>query len=183
MSGSKKNRRSNRVPVSDKLILTITGDGDSELLKEIITTLEISKNGARIRGRRTLHPDWKGAFVQLSSGRRAPVRIVWQRKPSPGAEYLESGVEILSDYDFWGRTFTTGDMDEEPAVVIENSPLSPEQLLQLFSEAAGVKAEQSAKLLEVFWCGLVEQLEERKVITREELAASIRKIAGELERK
>jgi hypothetical protein len=181
MSGSKKNRRSDRIPATYKLILTILGASGSEVLKEIITTLEVSRHGARIQGRRTLQKDWKGAFVQLSSGRQAPVRIVWQAKSDAASEFMESGVEILADYDFWGKAFSEGDLQaEQAAIVIENSSITPEELLQAFAKHSAFQAEQSGRLLESLWCGLVQQLEERGVIGRQDLVKSIRKVHEQL---
>jgi hypothetical protein len=39
----------------------------------------------------------------------------------------------------------------------------------------------NGRFLVTAWCGLVEQLEERKVVTRAELAASIRTICGKID--
>jgi len=178
MRTSKKDRRSDRIPAVHRLMLTIIGPTGAEMQKEIVTTVEVSQHGARIRGRRTLQVNWQGNFIQLTSGRQAPVRIAWQVKPSPEADYYESGVELLGNFNFWAREFTAGDLEgAESSVTIESATVSPEELLQEMRKASAFKAAQSGTLLEVLWCGLVEQLEERKVFTRQELAASVRKIS------
>ena len=175
MRTSKKDRRSERVPVTQRLILTILGTSGSEVLKEIVTTVEVSQHGARVHGRRSLQPNWKGNFVQLNSGRQAPVRVVWQVKPEGNAEYMESGVEILAEFNFWNRDFANPDAEPEPAeIVIENAAIPAEELLQ---KSAAFKAQSNEKVLETVWSGLVDQLEERSVLTRKELAEAIRKLA------
>ena len=178
MRTSKKDRRSERIPVAHRLILSILGVSGAEMLKEIITTVEVSQHGARIRGRRTLQRDWKGMFVQLSSGRQAPVRVVWQVKPSEEAEFYESGVEILAEFNFWGRAFASPDLEPEQAgIAIEEAAVTPEEFLQELKKSSAFRSDQNGKLLEAMWCGLIEQLEERRLLTRKELVAAIRKVA------
>ena len=177
MRTSKKDRRSERVPAAHRMILTILGPNGAEVLKEIITTIEISQHGARIKGRRSLQPNWRGLLVNLNSGRQAPVRIVWQTKGSPNAEYMESGVEVLADFNFWGQVFQSPDTNPEQAwIAIENAGMSAKELLQVFRNASAFEPEQREKVLEAVWCGLVEQLEARKVFTRKELVATVRRI-------
>ena len=178
MRKSKMDRRSERVLVAHRLLLTIFCPGGAELLKEIVTTLDISKHGARIRGRRTLQENWNGTLTHLSSDRQVPCRVSWQIKPNPDAEYFESGIEILADFEFWGRTFSNGDLElAEATSEIEDLTLPPEELLEQLREASAFQVGENGKLLEAIWCGLVEQMEEQKVITRAELLASIRKMS------
>jgi hypothetical protein len=121
-------------------------------------------------------------LVQLASGRQAPFRIAWQAKTSPEGPYLESGIEILASFNFWGRAFS--DPDHEPTtteISIEDTALSPEEFLQELGKAAAFDTEVNGRFLVTAWCGLVEQLEERKVVTRSELAASIRTICGKID--
>ncbi len=151
MRTSRKDRRSERVPATRKLILTILGPSGAEILKEIITTVEISKHGARVRGRRTLQSNWKGNFVQLDSGRQAPVRVVWQVKPE-ASEYMESGLEILADFDFWDRAFANPDAEPQPVkIVIEDSAVPAEELLQKFKKSGAFQAQSNEKVLETVW--------------------------------
>ena len=174
MRKSAKERRSERVAAVHRMMLTILSPTGAELLKEIIITVDVSRHGARVRGRRTLQPNWKGTLVQLSSGRQVPCRVSWQVKPTPEADYFETGVEIMANFDFWGRSFSSGDLESlEAPILIENAGLPPEELLQALRNASGGNGE----LLEAVWCGLVEQMEERKVFTRAELVASIRKVS------
>ena len=71
-----------------RLLLTILGPTGLEVSKEIVTTVEVSLYGARVRGIRTFRPDSQGVLTQLSSGQQAPVRIAWQApaaSPAGGA--------------------------------------------------------------------------------------------------
>lgn len=175
MRTSKKDRRSERVPVVHRLMLTVLGVSGAEILKEIVNTIEISQHGTRIRGRRTLQTNWQGTLIQLSSGRQTPCRVVWQTKSASDPAYSEAGLEILATFNFWGQTFTNPDAEPVAAeIVIENAAVSPEELLREFRKVSPTLA--SERVLETVWCGLVEQLEERRVFTRGELVASIRKI-------
>ena len=177
MRTSRKDRRSERVPVTHRLLLTILGPSGAVILKEIVTTVEISQHGARLRGRRTLESNWKGVVVQLSSGLQAPCRIVWQAKSASEPAFLETGVEILAPYNFWGRSFSNPDAEPEPAeIVIEDASVTPEVLLRELGEASDSQSQGDMQVLETVWCGLVEQLEERNLFTRAELIAAIRKI-------
>lgn len=177
MRTSRKDRRSERVPATHRLMLTILGPSGAEVLKEIVTTVEISQHGARLRGRRTLQTNWQGILVQLSSGRQASFRVVWQTKPASALEYMESGVELLANFSFWERTFSNPDAEPAAAeIVIETATVGPEELLQQLCQSPGFQAQDRERVLEAVWCGLIEQLEERHVITRPELVASIRKI-------
>ena len=175
MRTSRKDRRSERVTAAHRLMLTVLGESGGEILKEIITTIEISQHGTRIKGRRTLQPNWRGNLIQLSSGRQTPFRVVWQVKSPSDPLYLEAGLEILATTSFWGRSFANPDADPEaPEIVIENVALSPQELLRELRKIS--PAPGSPRVLEAAWCGLVEQLEERKVFTRTELVASLRKL-------
>ena len=178
MRTSRKNRRSERVEVTHRLLLSILGPSGAVVLKEIVTTVEVSRHGARIRGLRTLQTNWRGTLVQLGSGRQVPFRVVRQAKPPSGKGYLEAGVEILADFDFWGRTFSNPDAEPEPAAIaIENAALSPEELLQALRQSSAFQSPEGERLLETIWCGLVQQLEERNVFTRTELVSALRKIS------
>ncbi len=167
MRTSRKDRRSERVPTTHKLLLTILGPSGAVILKEIVTSVEISQHGARLRGRRTLEADWKGVLVQLGSGQQAPCRVVWQTKSVSVPASLETGVEILSVHDFWRRNFSNPDAEPESAeIVIEDASVTPEMLLRKLGEASNSHAKGDMQVLEAVWCGLVEQLEERNLFTR-----------------
>ena len=173
-----KDRRSERIPIKQRLILTIFGVSGAELLKEIVTTVDVSRNGARVRGRRALQSNWKGTFLQLDSGKQAPVRIIWQVKPEAGGEFMESGMEILAGFNFWNRDFANPDAKPEPVeIAIESASLPAEELLQKLKKSAAFQAQSNEKVLEAVWSGLVDQLEERNVLTRKDLVEAIRKIA------
>jgi len=156
------------------MMLSILSPSGAEILKEIITIVEVSEQGARFRGRRTLQPEWKGNIVQLSSGRQAPVRIVWQVKAADQPEFWETGIEILADYNFWDRPFSNP--DAEPELAIDNAALPVEEFLKALRQGPAAQSQHNNKLLETLWCGLVEQLEELKVLTRQDLVAAIRRI-------
>jgi hypothetical protein len=159
------------------MLLTILGMTGAEVLKEVVTTVEVSQHGARIRGRRTLQKNWQGSLLLLSSGRQAPCRIVWQAKPPEAPGFLEAGVEILVGFNFWERTFSNPDAEPVAAeIAVEPGLVSPEELLQELRKSPSFQGQEASRVLEAAWCGVVEQLEERKILTREELAAAIRKI-------
>ncbi len=68
MKPSRKDRRSKRIPAAHRLLLTILSPTGSEIAKEIVTTVEVSSHGARVRGIRTFRPDSQGLLTQLGSG-------------------------------------------------------------------------------------------------------------------
>ena len=55
-------------------------------------------------------------------------------------------------------------------------PISPQKLLEDLQKTAQHADDQGARTLEAAWCGLIDQLEERKVFSRDELLASLRTI-------
>jgi len=176
MKGSRKDRRSKRVPASHRLLLTIIGPSGSEIAKEIVSTVELSQFGARVRGRRSLRAESEGMLTQLRSGRQARVRVAWQQKSTESAEFFDTGVEILSGFDYWGISF------EEPApgtakadAPEETVPLTVPELLGKLKESAS--AEAGGASMEMLWCALVEQMEAKQLFTREELIASLRSVA------
>lgn len=178
MRTSRKDRRSERVPATHRLMLGILGPSGAEFLKEIVTTVEVSQHGALIHGHRTFQTNWRGTLLQLSSGRQVPFRVVWQIKPPTGGEYLETGVEILADFNFWGLAFSNPDAEPVPATItIENDAVSPEELLQALRKWSAFQPPEAGRLLETIWCGLVQQLEEHNVFTRAELVSTLRKIS------
>ena len=178
MKKSSKKRRSDRLPAAVRLLLTILGPSGAAVLKEVITTVEVSQFGARLRGRRPMEVGWQGMLIQLSSGRQAPFRVAYQIPSPDDPAYLDTGVELMPSLDFWGRKFSSAPEPAPMEVVLEDATISPAELLQALSpkspESPGT---QSVQLLETVWCGLVEQLEERNVFTRAEMVASLRKIA------
>ena len=177
MKGTRKDRRSRRIPAAHRLLLTIIGPTGSEIAKEIVSTVELSQFGARVRGRRSLRPESEGVLTQLRSGRQARIRIAWQKKSDESAGFFDTGVEILSGFDYWEISFA------EPAPTLAHAvqpagiaPLTAQELLgemkEKFSGEAGTGS------MEILWCGLIEQLEANKVFTRDELIATVRSIAA-----
>ena len=181
MRTSSKNRRSERTPATQRLVLTILGPGGAEVLKEIITTAEISRHGARIRGRRTLKPDWRGAFVQLTSGRKVAVRVVWQTNPAPNEEFKESGVEIIANFNFWGRVFSSPDQEPD-SFEIKNAAVCLEEACQYLRAAPEFRNGTIEKLMEAVWWVMFEKLEGQKDCTRQELAESLRSVSQRVTR-
>ena len=173
-----KKRRSDRQLAAVRLLLTILGPSGASVMKEVITTVEISQYGARLRGRRRMEVGWQGVLIQLSSGQQAPFRVAWQIPSPDHSAYLDTGVELMPHLDFWGRTFSPAPEPPSMEVVLEDATLSPAELLQALSPKSPEPGEaKTEQFLETVWCGLVEQLEERNVFTRAELVAAIRKIA------
>ena len=200
MKESREDRRGKRVPATHRLLITILGPTGAEISKEIVSTVEVSLHGARVRGRRTLRPDAQGLLTQLSSGRQAPFRVAWQRK-STEPNSVDTGVELLSTFDFWGAIFSDSSLqpaapsatsadgaDAGPvsartltADVVERAspPISPAELLDELRRAAQWSSgDQKTRVLEAVWCALIDQLEERQVFTREELLTAIRSVAA-----
>jgi hypothetical protein len=166
------------------MLLTIVNTSGGEIAKEIVSTVEISQHGARVRGRRLLRRDWEGLLTQLSSGRQAKIRVVWQRPSEAQSGLLDSGVELLSGFDYWGVSFadplaeaaSNEDATGAPAgakVSLESST-AQELIDTLAAEVAN-----RPQVLEAVWCALVEQLEARQAISRADLISAIRSLAGE----
>jgi hypothetical protein len=176
---SRKDRRSKRIPASQRLLLTILGPTGLEVSKEIVTTVEVSLHGARVRGIRTFRPDSQGVLTQLSSGQAAPVRIAWQTRAASNQNLLDTGVEFLSAFDFWGMAFSEPPAPgAAPPEKVDRPPINPKELLEELDKASeSADHAQRARTLEVAWCGLIDQLEERNVLSRDELLASLRSIS------
>jgi hypothetical protein len=183
--GSRANRRSKRLPAAHRMLLTITNASGSEIAKEIVSTVEISQHGARVRGRRLFRPDAEGLLTQLSSGRQARVRVAWQRPAQAQAGYLDSGVELLNGFDYWGVSFVDPPPTEvaaemkdaaqkEPAV---GSVVAQANTAQELLEALAAESGDRPRVLEAAWCALVEQLEARQSLSRADLIAAIRSLA------
>ena len=178
MKASRKDRRGERVPGTHRLLLTIHGPTGAEILKEVVTTVELSQHGARLRGLRTMQPGAQGFLTQLKSGRQAPFRVAWQAKAASDQRFMDTGVELLAGFDFWEITFTTSQPGPDPVEIqIETKDLSPQELLEELRKWSALSEEQRNHALEAAWCGLIEQLESRKVLTRSDLVASLRSIA------
>ena len=178
MKSTSKDRRSRRIPAAHRLLLTIVGGAGSEIAKEIVSTVELSQFGARVRGRRMLRPESEGVLTQLSSGRQARVRIAWQQKAPAPPGFLDTGLEILSGFDYWGDSFTESAVSPAPLLPLGSNGLAPltvEALLNHLKEQSG--SASGLQPLETIWCGLIEQLEARKVLSREDLIAAVRSIA------
>jgi hypothetical protein len=188
--GTRKDRRSRRVPAAHRLLLTIFGPTGAEITKEIVSTVELSQFGARVRGRRVLGPQSEATLTQLSSGRQARVRIAWQQKSESHPGYLDSGVELLSGFDYWGISFeepappaarvAPADAKAATGTQAARGPAAKqltasELLAELSADSA---ADPDARVLEAIWCGLIDQLEGQRLLSRADLVASIRAIAG-----
>jgi len=176
MKGTRKERRSRRIPATHRLLLTILGPTGGEISREIVTTVELSQYGARVRGRRRLRPDAEGMLTQLRSGRQARVRVAWQLHAEQGAEFLETGLEVLSGFDYWDICFA--DPVSDSAAVTASNGSDPSGLLALLEELKHTTGGDAAsRRLEVLWCVLIEQLEANKVLKRDDLLAAIRSVA------
>ena len=178
MKTPSKKRRSERLPAAVRLLLTIPGPGGAVALKEVVTTVEVSQYGARLLGRRLLEVGSQGVLIQLSSGRQTPFQVAWQAKSPARPGYLNTGIELLPNLHYWDRAFSPAPEPSPTEIAIDAEAVSAEELVRaLAPESSPQQDWHSEPLLEVLWCGLVDQLAERKVITRAELAASLRKIA------
>lgn len=185
MKPSRKDRRSKRVSSEQRLLLTILGPTGSEIAKEIVTTVEVSVHGARLRGIRTFRPDSQGVLTQLGSGQQAPFRVAWQAKVPSNPKCLDTGVELLAGFDFWGVPFSEPTAAPAPVAAtapvaapapIEKPTINPQEILAELERTSQASGDQRVRTLEAAWCNLIEQLEERKVFGRAELLASLRNI-------
>jgi hypothetical protein len=164
------------------MLLTILNESGGEIAKEIVSTVEVSQHGARIRGRRLLRTDWQGLLTQLSSGRQARIRVVWQRPSEDKGGLLDSGVELLSGFDYWGISFAdpadvTTDDGKKVASGEREAPSVPAQEL---IEALAAEVADRPQVLEAVWCALVEQLEARKALNRADLVDAIHSLARDV---
>ena len=93
-------------------------------------------------------------------------------------EFRVTGLEVANAFGFWGIRFSNPEPEPPAADIAVEAPIvTPEDLLEELGESPQLQSLEGQRVLEAVWCGLVEQLEERKVFTRAELVASIRKIA------
>ena len=169
-------RRSRRIQAKHNLLMTILGPDENEIAKEIVSTVELSKHGARVRGRKPIEPGSAGVLVELRTLRKAPFRVAWHAKTGE-QEYLDSGLEFTEDFDFWGDDFPSA---RKKAAANGEQEISANELLQEVLKAAGTPSQESERFWEGIWSGLVEQLEERNIFARAELVTYLRKI-GQLQ--
>lgn len=196
MTKSEKNRRSARIAAKHNLMLMLDADKDKQSSKEIVTTLHISKHGAHLLGRRQLLENVTGRLAHLSTCKQAPFRIAWQAPSRAQPGFHEMGIEFEQLADFWGATFEAdAAIKAEDAPSVTSTPEEPEtsprekssstreagdcgtilDLLRTISPGA-----EGRETTDALWCGLIEQLEERRVISRSELIASLRKVGLQL---
>ena len=192
MKGSRKNRRSKRLPAAHRMLLAIVNSSGSEIAKEIVSTVEISQHGARVRGRRMFRAGSEGLLTQLSSGRQARIRVAWQEKVEAHPGYLDAGVELLNGFDYWRVSFAdiapvesstpaaagvAGEAPQPVPVSAEALPAQPLTAQELIENLAAESADRP-QVLEALWCGLVDQLEARNALSRTDLIAAIRTLAS-----
>ena len=171
-------RRSRRVPAKHPLMLTILGSNGEEVLKEFVSTVELSKHGARIRGRQVLPPDGRGILVQLKTLRRAAFRVAWPSTAPSALGYIDTGVELIDEFEHWETFYTDAKAQTNQQITgIENPTLSAQELFQSMLQSSFFDAKGTGRVLERVWCSLVEQLEERKILSRADLVTSLRKIS------
>lgn len=187
MKASSRNRRGPRIAARHNIMLMVEGPPGERPAKEVVTTLHISRHGAHLVGRRALQENSKGRVAHLGTCKQAPFRIAWQAPSKQQPGFHEMGIEFEEPADFWGASFEAASAPagatepipaEGPALSDSTSQQSSgsscgallEQLRQVPSSAEG------REVTDALWCGLVEQLEERRVITRGELIASLRKV-------
>lgn len=165
-------RRSKRIQANHNLLITILDPAGHELAREVVTSVELSKHGARVRGRMPLKPGSAGVLVELRSLQKAPFQVAWQTKTGE-KEFLDTGLEFTKDLDFWEEALSKA---KKKTAETENEKISSKALLQEVLKTAAPQSQESERFWEGIWSGLVEQLEERKVFTRAELVAYLRKI-------
>ncbi len=179
-----KQRRTPRVSKSERIMLNITSPVP---VQEMVSTLLVSKNGAKVLSKRRLIPESRGTALFISAGREVPCRVAWQAAPGPDGQ-METGLEILSASEFWGAAEpgpaepgaaraptaapnTMPDVPRGTSPVAAAAPLSPLELLEKFRRESDPES-FSVEL----WSGLVDALEAKGVFTRDELIGMLRKL-------
>jgi hypothetical protein len=192
MKTENKNRRSARIPAKHNIMLMVEGAEGQSLAKEVVTTVRISRHGAQLLGRNPLRENSTGKVAHLSTCRQAPFRIAWQAPSTEKPGFHEIGIEFEDLSDFWGGTFPGSD-PAQPAMANPSinsqlasaeplaaaaSRLSSSDILQQLRTIPASK--EGREITDAIWCGLIEQLEERRVISRNELISSLRKVGLQL---
>ncbi len=184
MKASNKNRRSERIPARHNLMLVVEDHTGGTAAKEIVSTVHISRHGAHLRSRRPLDGSSKGNVMNLSSCRQTPFRIAWHLPSDSHPGYHESGIEFVESIDFWGRDFSghrQGAASAEDVMGtrtggLENSSAAnPRELLDQLLQAGDTP--KGHELTAALWCGLIKQLEERRVFTRTDLISALKKLS------
>lgn len=192
MKDTNKNRRSPRIAARHNIMLMVEAQPDGQPSKEVVTTMHISRHGAHLIGRRAISENSRGRLAHLTTCKQAPFRIAWQAPSKARPGFHEMGIEFEEMSDFWGASFAASDKSspaasaeaEGPSVPKTNSSASGNEetargaiLDQLRAVPPGPDGRE---ITDAIWCGLVEQLEERRVISRGELIASLRKVGLQL---
>lgn len=192
-----KDRRSKRVAAKHNIMLMVETGQDKPPSKEVVTTMHISQHGAHLLGRRPLLENSKGRVAHLSTCKQAPFRIAWQAPSRTRPGYHEMGIEFEEPLDFWGTNFEPGTspasvegvLQESGALEMPAAPKPRQSSASADKAASGTILEQlrtipssaeGREITDAIWCGLIEQLEERRVISRAELIASLRKVGLQL---
>lgn len=175
-----KQRRSSRVQKSERLMLNITSPVP---VQEMVSTIMVSRNGAKVLTRRRLIPESRGTALFISAGREVPCRVAWQDAPRADGQ-METGLEIFSPSEFWGspelgtpRPSEAAARSTVPAVAkgagpdTASAPASPQRLLEQFRTASDP---ESFPLH--LWSGLIDALEAKGLFTRDELIGMLRKL-------
>jgi hypothetical protein len=182
MKASNKSRRSPRIPARHNVMLIVDGAEGASTSKEVVTTVHISQHGAHLVARRRLNESSKGKVAHLSTCRQAAFRIAWQAASTSQPGYHDIGIEFEGLTDFWGTTYeeaksterSTQPTPSEDVARASNAATSTAEVLDLLRTVPS--SPEGRDITDALWCGLVAQLEERRVITRAELIASLREI-------
>ena len=87
-------------------------------------------------------------------------------------------MELLSGFDFWGIAFTDPAAQPAPSSGPAKKAARPQELLEELQKLLPSGGQQE-QMLESIWCGLIEQLEARRVIAREDLVSALRSLVSE----
>lgn len=189
-------RRSKRISKSERVMLDIT---NPKPVQDIVVTLEVSANGAKVLARRHMEKEARGTAMFIAAGRQVPCRIAWQRAPGPDGR-METGLEIYANGNFWGLDLEGSEveitMDQSkplplslrapafgpaPAKPLAATPpphgvAGKAQPANMHAMIAALGANRSASLPIDLWCMLVDNLEAKGVFSRAELIAMLKKI-------
>jgi len=171
---SAKRRRSRRINKSERVLIHLTSPID---IQDIGVTIEVSNTGAKLLARRKMAPESRGIARFIAAGREVPCRIVWQRAAGPDGR-METGIEIYSNTNFWGLDLSGSEVEPVPEPATAPAPtVSDTGPASALLESVKAQAGAASLPLEL-WAALVDSLEAKGVLTREELIAMLRKIGS-----
>lgn len=129
-------------------------------VQEIVDTIDISSNGAKVAMENRLASGARGTLELLGTGCRVPCRIVWQSGEANEDGHHETGLELGLESSTRAPLWDALTQAQAP-LAAATSPAEPAQ------EAS----------IAQLWSSLVSLLEKNGVLNRQELVAELNRIA------